>query len=85
MLTQIHSYKFSGYKSLWTDGKMFYIASTIDGSFSQLETMVFHSDQEGEVTNWADLYVTYENQSHNDTMKEFEEVLKSKMETKDGT
>ena len=85
MLTQIHSYKSPGYKTLWTDGKMFYVASTIDNnnySGSNQETMVFHSDAEGVVTDWADLYVTHDNASHVYIMKEFGETLEAELNAK---
>lgn len=84
MLTQIHSYKSSGYKTLWTDGKMFYVASTIDNNYSDSnqETMVFHSDAEGVVTDWADLYVTHDNASHVYIMKEFGKILQAELNAK---
>lgn len=84
MLTQIHSYKSSGYKTLWTDGKMFYVASTIDNNYSDSnqETMVFHSDAEGVVIDWTELYVTHDNASHVYIMKEFGKTLEDELEAK---
>lgn len=84
MLTQIHSYTSPEYKTLWTDGKVFYVASTINNNYSHSnqETMVFHSDAEGVVTDWADLYITHDNKSHVYIMKEFGEILQAELNAK---
>ena len=63
---------------------MFYVASTIDNNYSvsNQETMVFHSDEKGVVTDFTDLYVTHDNASHVYIMKEFGETLEAELEAK---
>jgi hypothetical protein len=45
-------------QSLWTmDGKYYLISTSLDSS----EVMIFSADEHGSVTDYMDLYVSYEN------------------------
>lgn len=80
-MKQIHNFKSSSYKTLWVNDKdEHFIVSTIDTAFGQ-ETMIFNSDNEGNVTDYQDLFVVFSKNSHVAIVDQFVAFL----ETKDGT
>lgn len=77
MITQVHDYKSASYKTLWKEEKYF-IVSTVNNEFGT-ETMIFPSSNQGEVTDYTNLFVVYDmNESHVAVIKQFMSFLESK-------
>jgi hypothetical protein len=62
----------NGYKTLWYhEGTYYYVSSVFHIDVPISETMVFESDENGNVSNWSELYVCGYTEDHQSVMEQF--------------